>query len=126
MKLRDPIANAHNHGSARDGTGHWWAQRYTAILLVPLTLWMVWALMMLIGANHAEAAAWIGRPWNAVMALLFVLAMIYHGVLGLQVIIEDYIHQRFMEVTLQLLVKTAGIVGALMSVVALMRLAVFG
>jgi len=126
VKLRNPLAIAHNHGSAGDGAGHWWAQRYTAILLIPLTLWMIWALLTVIGATHAEVAAWLGRPWNAVMGLIFVLAMIYHGILGLQVVIEDYVHHRMTEVCLQVIVKTAGIVGALMASLSLIRLAVVG
>ncbi|MEE4331267.1 MAG: succinate dehydrogenase, hydrophobic membrane anchor protein [Wenzhouxiangella sp.] len=123
MNLRNPLANAHNHGAAGDGVGHWWAQRFSAILLVFLTTWVVYALVSLIGASHAAAADWLARPFNAAMGVLFVVTSIYHGKLGLQVIIEDYIHNRATEVVLQLAVKIASIIGALLAVFAILKLA---
>lgn len=123
MNLRNPLANAHNHGPAGDGVGHWWAQRFSAIVLVLLTTWVVYALVSIVGASHAAAADWMARPVNAAMGVLFVVTSIYHGRLGLQVIIEDYVHNRFMEVGLQLLVKVAAIVAALLAVIAILKLA---
>ncbi len=123
MKFRNPLAVARNHGSAGDGVGHWWAQRFSAILLLGLTVWVVFALTAVVGADHAEVAAWIARPFNAAMAILFVVSSIYHGKLGLQVVIEDYVYQRFAEVTLQLLVKILSIVGGLVAVIAILKLA---
>ena len=123
MNLRNPLANAHNHGSAGDGVGHWWAQRFSAILLVGLTIWLVFALAALGGAGHAEAVAWLGRPFNAAMGILFVVISLYHAKLGLQVVIEDYVHQRAAEVALQLLVKIAAIIGGLMAVLAILMVA---
>jgi succinate dehydrogenase / fumarate reductase membrane anchor subunit len=123
MSLRNPLAKAHNHGSAGEGVGHWWAQRFSAILLVFLTVWLIYALASLIGADHAAAAAWIGRPFNAAMAILFVVTSIYHGELGLQVVIEDYIHTRATEVTLMVLIKIASIVGGLLAVIAILKMA---
>lgn len=121
--LRHPLANAHNHGSAGDGVGHWWAQRFTAILLVFLTTWLVWALTVLVGADHATAAAFLSRPLHAALAILFVIVGIHHGQLGLQVVIEDYVHRRAAEVTLLLLVKALSIVGGLLAVIAILKLA---
>lgn len=123
MNLRNPLANAHNHGAAGDGVSHWWAQRFSAILLVFLTIWLVYALASLIGADHASAAAWLASPFNAAMAILFVVTSIYHGKLGLQVVIEDYVHHRFTEVTLQVLVKIISIVGGLLAVIAILKVA---
>lgn len=123
MKLRNPLATAHNHGAAGDGVGHWWAQRFSAILLIGLTAWLVWALTVLVGASHAEATEWLGRPFHAAMAILFTLTSIYHAKLGLQVVIEDYVHQRLLEVALQLGVKILSIVGAVLAVVAIMTVA---
>ena len=126
MNLRNPLANAHNHGAAGDGVGHWWAQRFSAILLIGLTAWLVIALAALTGASHAEAVAWLGRPFNAAMAVLFVVTSFYHARLGLQVVIEDYVHQRVAEVALQLLVKVAAIVGGLVAVLAILTVAFGG
>ncbi len=123
VNLRNPLANAHNHGAAGDGVGHWWAQRFSAILLVGLTVWLVLALSTVVGASHAEAAAWLGRPFNAGMAILFVVTSLYHAKLGLQVIVEDYVHQRAVEVTLQLLIKISVIVGGLLAVLAILMVA---
>lgn len=123
MSLRNPLATAHNHGAAGDGVGHWWAQRFSAILLALLTVWLVCALSALVGAEHAEAVAWLGSPFNSAMAILFVVTSIYHGKLGLQVIIEDYIHHRATEVALMLLVKILSIVGGLMAFIAILKMA---
>ncbi|TVS13190.1 MAG: succinate dehydrogenase, hydrophobic membrane anchor protein [Wenzhouxiangella sp.] len=123
VNLRNPLALAHNHGSAGDGVTHWWAQRFSAILLVGLTIWFVWALLALAGASHAEAVAWLGRPFHAAMAVLFTITSIYHAKLGLQVIIEDYVHQRVAEVVLQLLVKILALLGAVLAVMAILKVA---
>lgn len=123
MNLRNPLANAHNHGSAGDGVSHWWAQRFSAILMIGLVGWLIWAMVVLVGASHAEAVAWLGRPFHASMAILFVLVAIYHSRLGLQVIIEDYVHQRVVEVVLHVAVKTLAIVGAVLAVMAILKVA---
>ncbi|NKI35471.1 succinate dehydrogenase, hydrophobic membrane anchor protein [Wenzhouxiangella sp. XN79A] len=121
--LRNPLANAHNHGAAGDGVDHWWSQRFSAILLVPLVLWLVWALSVLAGADFETASAWLASPWNAAMAILFVLASFYHGRLGLQVVIGDYIHHRPTELALQVLVAAGAIFGALIAVVSILDVA---
>lgn len=123
MSLRNPLANARNHGSAGDGIVHWWAQRFSAIAMIGLVTWLVWGMVALVGASHAEAALWLGRPFNASMAILFSLVSIYHARLGLQVIIEDYIHRRGLEICLQILVKLAALVGAVVAVMAILKVA---
>jgi succinate dehydrogenase / fumarate reductase, membrane anchor subunit len=123
MSLRNPLATAHNHGSAGDGVGHWWAQRFSAILLALLTIWLVLSLGAIVGAGHADAVAWLSRPLNAAMAILFIVSSVYHGMLGLQVIIEDYFHLRWLEVALMLAVKIAAIVGGLLAVIAILKVA---
>ena len=81
------------------------------------------AISTIAGASHGEASAWLGRPFNAAMAILFVVTSMYHAKLGLQVVIEDYVHQRATEIALQLLVKIAAIVGGLMAVMAILKVA---
>lgn len=126
MNLRNPLATAHNHGSAGDGVTHWWAQRFSAILMIGMVAWLVWALLALAGASHADATTWLARPFHASMAILFCLVSIYHSRLGLQVIIEDYVHQRGLEVALQLMVKALAVVGAVMAVMAILSVALGG
>ena len=119
----NPLERARNHGSAGSGVEHWWAQRFSAILLVPLTLWLVWSLSLLAGAGYGEARAWLSLPWNAAMALLLVGSMFYHARLGVQVVIEDYIHHRPSEVALQVLVAVAALAGAVVSALAILQVA---
>lgn len=121
--FRNPLERAHNLGAAGSGVGHWWSQRFSAILLVPLTVWMVWSLLVLVGADYAAARAWIAAPWNAAMALLLVGATFHHARLGLQVVIEDYVHHRTTEVVLQVVVAAAALVGAVVSALAILRVA---
>lgn len=123
MRFRNPLEVAHNHGAAGDGVGHWWAQRFSAILLIGLTLWLVWALAALVGASHAEAVAWLAHPFHAAMAILFVATGIYHGQLGLQVVVEDYVHGHVANMALLLFIKIGSLVGALVATMALLKLA---
>ena len=92
MYLRSPLGRARGLGSAKTGTGHVWLQRLTAIALVPLCLWFAVAVIGMSGADYAAAKAWLARPFNATLMLLAVLTGIWHAVLGLQVVIEDYVH----------------------------------
>src|SRR3546814_16387290 len=93
MSTRTPIGRIRGLGSAKAGTQHWWVQRVTAVALIPLTLWFVVALITLAGADHAAATAWLASPVTAVLMMLLVVATFHHMQLGLQVIIEDYVHR---------------------------------
>lgn len=92
MSLQSPLARALGKGSAGKGTGHWWTQRVTAVALVPLGLWFVFSLTSLPSYLYGDVAMWLRRPWNAVLLLALVLAMIWHSRLGIQVVLEDYVH----------------------------------
>ncbi len=92
MSLRTPLGRARGLGAAKDGVSHWWAQRVTAVALVPLTFLFVVVVASLAGADHARAVALMGETWAALTVLLFVVAGFYHMKLGLQVVIEDYVH----------------------------------
>lgn len=92
MNMRTPISRVRGLGSARDGTHHWWMQRITAIALIPLGVWFVVSMIGLAGADHAAAAAWLASPITAVLMLLLIVATFHHLQLGIQVVIEDYIH----------------------------------
>lgn len=91
MSLRSPLGNARGLGSAKDGVGHWWLQRLTALALIPLTLWFVYALVRFPLSDYATMVAWIKAPLVAVALLLFFVAMFWHAALGVQVVIEDYV-----------------------------------
>ena len=94
MALQTPLAKVRHLGSAKEGVNHWWWQRLTAILLVPLSLWFVGSLWSIVagGADRDAFADWLSGPVAAVLMLLFLGATFYHLKLGLQVVIEDYVH----------------------------------
>lgn len=121
-RLRNPLAVARGLGSAKDGVGHWWAQRVTAIALVFLVPWFIVTAVSLIGVDHANARAFIADPFNATLMLAFVLSVFWHARLGLQVVIEDYIHAPGLEIALQLLVKFVYALAAIASVVSIGRI----
>ncbi|MGD9582855.1 MAG: succinate dehydrogenase, hydrophobic membrane anchor protein [Lysobacterales bacterium] len=122
MSLRDPLARARGLGSAKDGVAHWWLQRLSAVLLLPLSLWFFWAVAPLLRADYPDARTYFAQPLAAFLLIAFLLAAIYHALLGLQVVIEDYVHGRALEVGLQLLVKLAAFMLALAVVYSLIRI----
>ncbi len=106
-RLRSPLGRALGLGSAKEGVEHWWMQRMTAVALVPLALWFVAALIGHVGADHAAAAAWLRSPLTAVAKILLVVATFVHTALGLQVVIEDYVHHEATKIASLVLVRLA-------------------
>ena len=92
MSMRTPIARVRGLGSARSGTGHFWQQRVTALANVPLTIGFVIILVSLLGRGHATVIQTLGSPLVAIVMLLFIGSVAYHMKIGMQVIIEDYVH----------------------------------
>ena len=125
MSMRNPLANVLGHGSAKSGTHHWWVQRLTAIALVPLTIWLMVVLTSLGGATHEQVSVWMANPLNAGLLIAWILAMLHHAQLGLQVIIEDYIHTPAWEITAHVVVKLLAALGAIIATIAILRV-VFG
>lgn len=121
--LQTPLKRARGLGSAKDGTHHFIVQRITALALVPLTIWVIYLALALVHADYAHARAIVHHPFAAVWLTAFVIATFWHAQLGLQVVIEDYVHARWLEVTAQLAVKFFCAVGALASVLAIVRIA---
>ncbi len=92
MSVRSPIARVRGLGAARTGVGHWSAQRLTAIANVLLLLWFVFSTLVLAGAGYAEVRAWLASPLSASLMILLIISTFYHARLGLQVVVEDYVH----------------------------------
>ena len=92
MSLRLPRRLARVPGTSGEGAAHWWAERVSALALVPLTLWFLAALVRLPLADYAAVTIWLGSGWNPVWLALLLLALCRHANLGIQVIIEDYVH----------------------------------
>lgn len=120
---RTPVGRAYGLGSAKSGTGHFWWQRVTAVFLLVLSPWILGMLVALVGADHAQVQAAFAKPANAIALALFAISLFWHSRLGLQVVIEDYIHHRPTEIFLQLLVTFACALGALASLYAIGRIA---
>jgi succinate dehydrogenase / fumarate reductase membrane anchor subunit len=121
--FRNPLQRARGLGSGKTGTGHFWWQRVTAIFLVPLVAWLLGLLVSFVGADLATVQVAIARPWNAIALSLFAILLFWHAKLGIQVVIEDYVHTRGLEVALQLIVTLACALGALASLYAIGRIA---
>lgn len=124
MSIQTPLSRARGLGSAKSGVEHFWHQRLTAVALLPLTLWFVWSVARYAGAPWGEVVAFLANPFNAAAMLLFVIAGLYHMVLGVQVIIEDYIQRENTKLALLLLNNFAGFAIGTVCVVAVLRIAI--
>lgn len=122
----NPLARVRGLGSAKDGTHHWIAQRMTAVALVPLTLWFVFSLICLIGGDLAAVKAWLASPFNAVLMVLTLIAGFHHAQLGLQVVIEDYVHGHFMKIVVLWFVKGAAFFFGAAAVFSVLKIAIGG
>jgi succinate dehydrogenase / fumarate reductase, membrane anchor subunit len=92
QNMRTPLARAIGLGSAKEGVGAWWAERVSAVALVPLTLWFAASIIAHTGSDYATFIVWLRTPLTAIPLILLLVALFYHTALGLQVVIEDYVH----------------------------------
>jgi succinate dehydrogenase / fumarate reductase, membrane anchor subunit len=121
-RMRSPLGRALGLGSAKEGVEHWLLQRVTAVALVPLALWFVIALIGLVGADFDTVQDWIGRPLPAIFLVLLLIATFYHASLGLQVVIEDYIHTELARLGLVVMVRLACVALAVAGIIAVLTL----
>lgn len=122
-EFRTPLKRALGLGSAESGVHHWVVQRITAVALVPLSLWVIWLVLAALHADYAHARALVHQPLNAVLLIAFVLTVFWHTQLGVQVVLEDYVHTRWLEIASQLAVKFFCVLGAVACVLAIVRIA---
>ncbi|MCD7097262.1 succinate dehydrogenase, hydrophobic membrane anchor protein [Stenotrophomonas sp. MMGLT7] len=125
-RYRTPLKDVRGLGTAKAGTEHFVLQRLTATALVFLTIWFLVFVLGLIGSDYAGASAAVAKPWNAILLVGFLVAMFWHAQLGLQVVLEDYIHNSLLALALQVTVKFVAVVGALAGVFAVVRIALGG
>src|ERR1700739_3371829 len=104
-RMRSPLGRALGLGSANEGVEHWWLQRITAAALVPLTVWFVIAIIRLVGADIDAVREWVASPLPAILLVLLLIATFWHGALGLQVVIEDYVHASLAKLGLLIVVR---------------------
>ena len=124
MSHRTPLARVEGLGSAHHGTAHFWQQRMSAVALVPLAIWFTVSLLGLVHGDYIAAMDFLRAPVNAVLMILFVVTLLYHMTLGVQVVIEDYVHSEGQKLALLMLNRFfAWSVGAV-SLFAIFRIAI--
>jgi succinate dehydrogenase / fumarate reductase membrane anchor subunit len=120
--MRSQLGRVRGLGAARSGVHHWWAERVTSIALVPLTLWFIYAVIHLLGAPHEAVLDWMASPLTIVLMLCLVLTTFHHMQLGLQVVIDDYVHVESTRFLLLVGVRGVAAILALLCVVSILRL----
>jgi succinate dehydrogenase / fumarate reductase membrane anchor subunit len=121
--LETPLHKVRGLGASHSGTGHFWRQRITAVALVPLGLWFVFAILGLIDTNEVVILSFLSQPWNALLMAAFAAIMLYHMALGLQVVVDDYVHGPGMKIFLLLLIRFFWIATTVTCIFALIRIA---
>ena len=122
MSLRAPLGRVLGLGTAKDGTDHWWGQRVSGVALVLLGLWFVASLVALPSLEHSVVVEFLGRPVNTVLMALLSLTVAYHSHLGVQVVIEDYVHGHGLKIVSLVLSRFAHIFVAVVSIYAILRI----
>lgn len=118
MSMRTKLGHARGDGSAKHGVGHWKAQRITALALIPLLLWFVTSFIIMLPAPYIMVYEWMQSPFVVTMMVLLAVSLFYHGYLGMQVVIEDYIHGEALKITLLLLTKFASVFMGTLAVIS--------
>ncbi len=121
MSLKTPLGRVLGLGSAKDGTDHWWLQRLSAVALVPLMVWFAWAVLSLPDFSHGTVVAFLAGPISSALMILLVGVLLYHSHLGVQVVIEDYVHAPGPKITALVLVGLAHLVLGVAGIVAILR-----
>ncbi len=122
MKFESNLRRAQGLGSAKSGLHHWIGQRITAIALIPLGVWFVGAFIVLFPASFEIAYTWFSSPWNVTLAIFFIVVLFYHGYLGLQTILEDYISHELIRGSLILTTKLLSGLLALLAIVSIIKI----
>ncbi len=122
MSMESPLARVRGLGSAKEGSGHWRTQRLTAIALVPLVAWMMIALVGNTAASHDDLVAWLRQPVSAGLMIAALLALFWHAQLGLQVVIEDYVHVEWAKYAALIGVRLAAVALGLIAAVSVLKI----
>ncbi len=123
MEMRSHLSQARGSGSTNSGSHHWIAERLSAIILAPLSLWFVYSVLGLIGADYYAFQEWQSAPGNVILMVMFLLAMFQHGQLGLTVVIEDYVHIEWLKNVSIATVKYASFLMCISCILTVLRVA---
>ena len=121
--LQTPLHKVQGLGPSHSGTGHFWRQRVTAVALVPLGLWFAYAVLGLIDTNEVAVLSFLSKPWNALLMAAFSTTLLYHMALGLQDIVDDYVHTPGMKIFALLTLRFVWIAATVTCIFALIRVA---
>lgn len=122
MSYRSPLGRARGYGSAKQGTHHFWVQRVSAVALIPLTLWLVFSLAHL-PSDYEAVRWWMHAPSVAIALTLFIATALYHSLLGVQVVIEDYVASEGSKIASLLASKFVHIAAAVAGIFAVLKVA---
>ena len=120
--LRSSLGRARGLGAARTGLHHWWVERLEAIALVPLTIWFIWSLLHLLGASQGDVSDWLSSPVSMTLMLILIVATFHHFSLGVESVLNDYVHQPAIRLWSLLAVKAACLVLALICIISVLRI----
>jgi succinate dehydrogenase / fumarate reductase membrane anchor subunit len=123
IRMQSPVGRVLGLGSAKGGVEHWWRQRTTALALVPLTIWFVIWVIAMAGADRAAMVAWMHNPISAVLMIVLIVATFYHAALGLQVVIEDYVHGEGLRLATLIVMRALCVLFVVRGVLAVLTLA---
>lgn len=124
VSLRSPLGRVLGLGSAKEGTDHWWAQRLTAVALVLLGLWFLVSIVCLNSLTYLDTIQFIAHPFNSVMLVLLCVTLSYHSHLGVQVVIEDYVHTPAVKLTSLILSRFIHVFIGVSAVYAVVRVGI--
>ena len=123
MNLQTPLARARGLGAAKKGVQHWWWQRLTAVALVPLCLWFIGTIVTMQASDYSTVVNWIQSPLVSGLWVFLIAALFYHTQLGLQVVIEDYVHSEWVKITALVVTQFLMVLLALTAVIAVLKIA---
>jgi succinate dehydrogenase / fumarate reductase, membrane anchor subunit len=125
-RMQTPLGRVYGLGSARDGTHHFWLIRLTSLALIPLSLWWIAAVIGHAGADYATFTNWVREPITAILLVLTVGVSFYHIALGVQTVIEDYVHHEGGKLALLIAVKFACVLFGVTGIFSVLRIAFGG
>ena len=126
MSLQSPLGRVLGKGSAKSGFHHWWVERVSGAALVPLGLWFAFAVAALPNYEHATVSQFIRQPCHAVLLVLLAATASYHSRMGLQVVVDDYVHSKGAKLVVTLLLNFIHAVLGVAMVLAVVRLSLGG
>ncbi len=124
--MRSKLANVRGLGSSKSGASTWWAERLTALALFPLTLWIIYSILSGVGADYAAYKEWMSAPGTLTLIICYIVALFWHINMGLNMVIEDYIHDKPVEIACLVAVRFGSFFLGVFSVVSVLKVGVGG